>query len=317
MYFDQLNWLAVLAAAVSAFAIGGIWYGPLFKNAWCREAGMDMAGANRRHPAKVFGTAFAAALVGAVAFAWSRVLGQLTVGVMMCVGVSRLYAPGFAKNQMRVLFGFGLPLAGAALLGNVAGSVDYVFVGRMVDIAAVGVYTLAFNISNWATSAIGSMLNTVVLPAFSSVKDSADRVADGVRAGERGQQRRVGVDDPERAHDVRPEDAHEPREHDEVRTPRGEPLAQRHVPRGAVGVVGQCHREGRHAGGLGAVHRRAAGYVGAGGHHQRPQHRVVQDRLQRAAAARGRCRAMAAGGGGGRGAAAPRSRRRGGAAARS
>ena len=59
MYFDQLNWLAVLAAAVSAFAIGGIWYGPLFKNAWCREAGMDMAGANRRHPAKVFGTAFA------------------------------------------------------------------------------------------------------------------------------------------------------------------------------------------------------------------------------------------------------------------
>jgi hypothetical protein len=70
MYFDQLNWLAVLAAAVSAFAIGGIWYGPLFKNAWCREAGMDMAGANRRHPAKVFGTAFAAALVGAVAFAW-------------------------------------------------------------------------------------------------------------------------------------------------------------------------------------------------------------------------------------------------------
>lgn len=118
---------------------------------------------------------------GAVAFAWSRVLGQLTVGVMMCVGVSRLYAPGFAKNQMRVLFGFGLPLAGAALLGNVAGSVDYVFVGRMVDIAAVGVYTLAFNISNWATSAIGSMLNTVVLPAFSSVKDSADRVADGVR----------------------------------------------------------------------------------------------------------------------------------------
>ena len=37
----DLNWLAVLAAAVSAFVLGGLWYGPLFKNAWCREAGID------------------------------------------------------------------------------------------------------------------------------------------------------------------------------------------------------------------------------------------------------------------------------------
>ena len=35
----DLNWLAIVAAAVSAFLLGGLWYGPLFKNAWCREAG--------------------------------------------------------------------------------------------------------------------------------------------------------------------------------------------------------------------------------------------------------------------------------------
>lgn len=118
---------------------------------------------------------------GAIAFAWSRVLGQLTVGVMMCVGVSRLYGPGFARDQLRVLFGFGLPLAGAGLLGSIASNIDYILVGHMVDVAAVGVYTLAFNVSNWATSAIGSMLNTVVLPAFSSVKDDPARVTEGVR----------------------------------------------------------------------------------------------------------------------------------------
>ena len=67
----QLNWLAVLAAAVSAFVIGGVWYGPLFLRAWSREAGIDMhAQKQKRHPAKVFGTAFVAALVGAAAFAW-------------------------------------------------------------------------------------------------------------------------------------------------------------------------------------------------------------------------------------------------------
>ena len=63
-----LNWLAVLAAAVSAFVLGGLWYGPLFKNAWCREAGID-PDASPKHPARVFGTAFVAALIAAVIFA--------------------------------------------------------------------------------------------------------------------------------------------------------------------------------------------------------------------------------------------------------
>src|SRR5690606_20132791 len=60
----ELNWLAVVAAAVSAFVLGGIWYGPLFLKAWSREAGIAME-ANKRHPAQVFGLAFAAALVSA------------------------------------------------------------------------------------------------------------------------------------------------------------------------------------------------------------------------------------------------------------
>jgi|SRR5690349_5200759 len=65
----ELNWLAVVLAAVSAFVLGGMWYGPMFKHAWCREAGIDMH-AKPAHPARVFGTAFVAALVAAIAFAW-------------------------------------------------------------------------------------------------------------------------------------------------------------------------------------------------------------------------------------------------------
>ena len=68
MSFD-INWLAVLAAAVSAFLLGGIWYGPLFKNVWCREAGVDPNG-KPGHPARVFGSAFVLALIAAIAFAW-------------------------------------------------------------------------------------------------------------------------------------------------------------------------------------------------------------------------------------------------------
>ncbi len=64
----DINWLAAVAAAVSAFVLGGIWYGPLFKNAWCREAGID-PNAPGGHPGRVFGSAFVLALVAAIAFA--------------------------------------------------------------------------------------------------------------------------------------------------------------------------------------------------------------------------------------------------------
>jgi uncharacterized protein DUF1761 len=64
----DINWLAVIAAAASAFLLGGIWYGPLFKQAWCREAGIDPASAPR-HPARVFGSAFVLSLLAAFAFA--------------------------------------------------------------------------------------------------------------------------------------------------------------------------------------------------------------------------------------------------------
>ena len=67
--FEGINWLAVLLAAASAFALGGIWYGPLFKRAWCRENGMDPDAPPKGHPGMVFGTAFVAALVAAAAFA--------------------------------------------------------------------------------------------------------------------------------------------------------------------------------------------------------------------------------------------------------
>lgn len=113
---------------------------------------------------------------GAVAFAWSRVVGQLVVGVIMVASVSRLYRPGFSARELGPLVAFGLPLAGANLLSQLVVNVDYVVVGRVVDVEAVGVYMLAFNVAGWATAAIGSMLNGVVLPAFSRARSDPGRL---------------------------------------------------------------------------------------------------------------------------------------------
>lgn len=64
----DVNWLAVIAAALSAFLLGGLWYGPLFKRAWCREAGVDPDTAPA-HPWRIFATAFACSLLASLMFA--------------------------------------------------------------------------------------------------------------------------------------------------------------------------------------------------------------------------------------------------------
>lgn len=62
-----INLLAVIAAAVSSFLAGGLWYSPmLFGNAWNRENG-EAAGTG--HPARVFGVSFVLSLIAAFAFA--------------------------------------------------------------------------------------------------------------------------------------------------------------------------------------------------------------------------------------------------------
>jgi hypothetical protein len=81
---EHINFLAVLAAAASAFLLGGLWSGPLFKQAWCREAGVDPDASNG-HPARIFGGAFVLSLIAAAVFAWF--LGpRPALGVAVCTG---------------------------------------------------------------------------------------------------------------------------------------------------------------------------------------------------------------------------------------
>ncbi len=66
----QVNYLAVLAAAVSAFLLGGLWYSPvLFGKAWMRLTGITEERAAQANQAKVFGIAFIWSLLGALVFA--------------------------------------------------------------------------------------------------------------------------------------------------------------------------------------------------------------------------------------------------------
>jgi hypothetical protein len=66
----EINVWAVLAAGVSSMVLGGLWYSPvLFGKAWSAASGVTEAQQKSANMAKVMGTAFVLAVIGAAVFA--------------------------------------------------------------------------------------------------------------------------------------------------------------------------------------------------------------------------------------------------------
>ena len=123
---------------------------------------------------------------GAMAFAWSRVGGQLASGCVLIAYLPKFYWPGLARRALSVLFKFGIPLAVANFVNYILLNVDYALVGHLMGAVELGIYVLAFNVASWSTALLGSVINSVSIPAFSRVKHDPgllkDSIANSVRA---------------------------------------------------------------------------------------------------------------------------------------
>jgi hypothetical protein len=63
----QLNYWAILVAALSTFLIGGLWYSPaVFGKAWMKENGFTEESMKGGNMVKIFGLAFLLGLIAAV-----------------------------------------------------------------------------------------------------------------------------------------------------------------------------------------------------------------------------------------------------------
>jgi hypothetical protein len=61
---ENLNILAVIAAAVSMFLIGGLWYSPaMFQRPWMRASGVTASDLQKGGMARIFGLSFLCALL--------------------------------------------------------------------------------------------------------------------------------------------------------------------------------------------------------------------------------------------------------------
>ena len=79
----ELDYLAVLVAAIAGFGAGAIWYSPiLFAKAWQQETGITDEIAREGSPAKTFGLTFVITLIAAAAM--DMFLDPESMGVLGC-----------------------------------------------------------------------------------------------------------------------------------------------------------------------------------------------------------------------------------------
>jgi hypothetical protein len=66
----EVNWIAIVVAAVASFLLGGLWYSnALFGKAWQRESGVTDEQIKNSNMAKIFGLTFVLCLLAAWMFA--------------------------------------------------------------------------------------------------------------------------------------------------------------------------------------------------------------------------------------------------------
>ena len=88
----DINWLAVIVAAVATFVLGGVWYGPLFGKIWRAADGRpDPEPSEAKHPAFVYGLSFVLMLIAAAVLAIAlgpdpNVSRSVVVGLVVGVG---------------------------------------------------------------------------------------------------------------------------------------------------------------------------------------------------------------------------------------
>jgi PST family polysaccharide transporter len=116
----------------------------------------------------VISTALSLALIGAgfgvMGLAIGRLAAQLVSSTLQFVFARVVPRFGLARKELKAVLAFGLPVAGANLLGWVLLNVDKIIIARLIGPIALGYYVLAFNVANWPMSALAQVVRSSILP---------------------------------------------------------------------------------------------------------------------------------------------------------
>jgi hypothetical protein len=129
---ENVNWLAVAVAGISAFVLGGVWYSPaLFGKAWMKENNLSVEDVQKGNKAKIFGWSFILSLLMAVNLAMflndpkinlemGLLYGALT-GVWIFCGIA-IVALFELKKARYIFVNGGYMLVALTLMGAIIGA---------------------------------------------------------------------------------------------------------------------------------------------------------------------------------------------------
>ncbi len=114
---------------------------------------------------------------------WAILLGPIA-GHLVAIPAYHLASAGWRPRfraswrHTRELLSFSMYVAGGGAVNFLSANVDYLIVGRVLGPAALGVYTLAYQIVTVPLTRISSLFSQVMFPAFSSIQDQPEAMRD-------------------------------------------------------------------------------------------------------------------------------------------
>jgi hypothetical protein len=131
MNFSLINWLAVVAAALSAFLVGGIWYSKaLFANAWMADSNLAVEQLQTSNKGRAFGFTALFSLIMAINLAmfladaktntaWGAEAGFLAgIWTFCAIAIHSLFE---LKSWRHIFINGGYSIVSLTLMGTIIG----------------------------------------------------------------------------------------------------------------------------------------------------------------------------------------------------
>jgi O-antigen/teichoic acid export membrane protein len=108
---------------------------------------------------------------GAYSFVVGQVAGAAVTGILVFRWAEVPVRFGLDRAVARKLMKFGIPLAAGLGVESILLNADYVIIGGALGPAAVGFYLLAFNVSSWVPSVVGTAVRYVSIASYSRLAE--------------------------------------------------------------------------------------------------------------------------------------------------
>ena len=111
---------------------------------------------------------------------WALVAGGIAANLVRLVMsyIIHPYRPKIAINQdkLKEMFVFGRWIFISSIILFLCTHGDDIYVGKLFGIAALGIYQMAYNLSNLATTEISHLISRVTFPAYSKLQNEIPRL---------------------------------------------------------------------------------------------------------------------------------------------